>query len=61
MNSDLFYLDLTREDCCRAYADDEGSNNGFTDKDWAWANACEDARKMTDDQLKIQMDYLFSN
>jgi hypothetical protein len=49
----MFFLDMTREEVCEAYADEEGRKYGFTNKDWAWVNAKSDAEKLSDESLLL--------
>lgn len=48
---DLFYSDMTRDECCRFYADVQGRKYDFTDKDWAWVSEYEYATKRKDEDL----------
>jgi hypothetical protein len=50
----MFWRDMTREDACRAYADETGRKDGetiFTDKDCLWADEFELACEMSDNEL----------
>jgi hypothetical protein len=51
MEGEIFFLDMTRDEVCRAYANRDSEELGYTDKDCVWANLYDDAKKMTDKAL----------
>ena len=48
-----FFLGLTREELCEVYANQQGEKYDFTDKDYEWVSAKEDAMKMSDADLLL--------
>jgi hypothetical protein len=49
----MFFLDMTREEICEAYADAEGRKYSFSENSQSWENAKNDAQKLSDESLLI--------
>ena len=47
----LFFQNMTRDEVCWCYANDEGNLNDFTYKDWEWVLAYENATSKSDEDL----------
>ena len=53
MKNNSFWHEMSRDEVCRAYANDKGREYDFTDKDYEWVDYHEMALVMSDHELRL--------